>query len=82
MIMGALEHMTARDFGAMNSYYAQELLKHLEKVSPGDRLCALEFKLSALLHDRPDAYIFKRMSKDPSLFAQIVSLAYLRRAPS
>ena len=76
VIMGALEHMTARDFGAMNSYYAQELLKHLEKVSPGDRLCALEFKLSALLHDRPDAYIFKRMSKDPSLFAQIVSLAY------
>ena len=75
VIMGALEHMTARDFDAMNSYYAQELLKHLEKTSPGDRLCALEFKLSALLHDRPDAYIFKRMSKDPSLFAQIVSLA-------
>lgn len=76
VIMDALEHMTAHDFGAMSSYYAQELLKHLEKVSPGNRLCALEFKLSALLQDRPDAYIFKRMSQDPSLFAQIVLLAY------
>lgn len=75
VIMDALEHMTARDFDAMSSYYAEALLKHLERISPGNRLCALEFKLSTLLHDRPDAYIFRRMSKDPSLFAQIVSLA-------
>ncbi len=76
VIMDALEHLAERDFSTMNSYYAQGLLKHLEKASPGSRLCALEFKLSELLHDRPDAYIFTRMSKDPSLFAQITSLAY------
>lgn len=76
VIMDALERMTAHDFDAMSSYHAQELLKHLEMVSPGNRLCALEFRLSALLQNRPDAYIFKRMSQDPSLFAQIVSLAY------
>lgn len=76
VIMDALERMTAHDFGSMSSYYAEELIKHLEKVSPGNRLCALEFKLSALLHDRPNAYIFKRMSKDPSLFSQIISLVY------
>lgn len=76
VVMSALGRMTSYDFDAMGSYYAQELLKYLEKASPGNQLCALEFKLSALLRDRPDAYIFKRMSKDPDLFAEIVSLAY------
>lgn len=82
VIMDALERMTASDFGAMSSYYAQQLLKHLEEASPGNRLCALEFKLSGLLHDRSDAYIYQRMSKDPDLFAQIVSLAYSPTEPS
>lgn len=76
LIKKALGALRVKTIDSMLSYYIQQLLEYLETVSCDDELFALELQYSALLQDRQDSYLYKRMAEDPEAFLLVVSIAH------
>ena len=76
MVLKAISQIRGNEVDTMGAYHIKELFKYVEKAAPNDSLCVQELRFAELLSDKPDAYLFTRMSQDYKLFAQVVALAY------
>ena len=78
IVSDVLEATTTADQSSLDEYQIGNLLDYLEKKAPNDQLWNLEFRFARLLEERPDAYLYKQLSKCPELFIEVIKLAYGR----
>lgn len=76
LIKKTLGTLRIKTIGSMLSYYIQKLFEYLETVSCDDELFTLELQYSALLQNKQDLYLYRRMAEDPEAFLLVVSIAY------
>lgn len=67
----ALGRSSGKHSDGMVSFYVGELLDFLEPTAHGDRLLAAELSIGRFLEDRRDSYVFKRMTSDGDLLAEV-----------
>ena len=78
----AISHVQDGEVDTMTVYHIKKLFSYIEGVAPSNNLCVQELRFAALLGDRPDAFLFTKMSQDYELFAQVIALAYAKRDPN
>lgn len=76
IIKKALGALRVKTIDSMLSYYIQQLFEYLETVSCDDELFILELQYSALLQNKQDSYLYRRMAEDSEAFLLVVSIAY------
>lgn len=75
-VLRVLEASGQSPKGALSDYHIEELFKYVESIEESDRLWLLELQFSALLVDRKDSYLFRRLCADPNAFMTLIQLAY------